>query len=129
MLSACETGVGKAYFGEGVRSIASGFQLAGVDNVLFSQWKVNDETTAVLMERFYHHLKKGNSYSFALHAAQLDFLENSKIDPLKKSPYYWAPFVYYGAQQEERSGGHIFLWWTLGVLLAVFLLWSIKRIL
>ena len=46
VLSACETGIGKLQKGEGAISVARGFQYAGASSVLFSLWKVNDQSTA-----------------------------------------------------------------------------------
>jgi CHAT domain-containing protein len=53
VLSACETGVGKLYKGEGAMSIARGFQYAGAENLLFTLWQINDLSTSQIMESFY----------------------------------------------------------------------------
>ena len=53
VLSACETGIGKLYKGEGPMSIARGFQYAGAQNVLFSLWQINDLSTSQIMQSFY----------------------------------------------------------------------------
>ncbi len=97
VLSACETGIGALAKGEGPLSIARGFQYAGVQNVLFSLWKVNDKTTSLLMQYFYKNLYSSNSKTYGLHTAKLEYLNSPNISNIQKSPYYWAAFVYYGA--------------------------------
>jgi CHAT domain-containing protein len=47
VLSACESGLGRAAGGEGAR---------GARSLVLSLWKVDDEATALLMERFYQNL-------------------------------------------------------------------------
>lgn len=114
VLSACETGLGKLYKAEGAMSVARGFQFAGAQNLLFSLWKVNDYTTSVLMEKFYAHVKSGQSYFEANHQAKLDFLADTAISNTKKSPYYWSAFVYYGSL-ENKTTHHHGLWIILAV--------------
>ena len=106
VLSACETGIGKLYKSEGVMSIARGFQFAGAQNLLFSLWKVNDYTTSVFMGDFYKYIKKNDSYFEANAKAKLDFLKNKNISNTKKSPYYWAAFVYYGSLENKESNNY-----------------------
>jgi CHAT domain-containing protein len=125
VLSACETGIGKLYKAEGAMSIARGFQFSGAQNLLFSLWKVNDFTTSVLMDKFYGNLKKGNSYFDSNHEAKLDFLADGSIPNTKKSPYYWASFVYYGTLDNQPKSNNL-LWISLfGGLIALLLLWKL----
>lgn len=124
VLSACETGIGKLYKSEGAMSVARGFQFAGAQNLLFSLWKVNDFTTSVLMEKFYKNVKNGNSFFESNHQAKLDFLNNETISNAKKSPYYWASFVYYGSLENQSSNTN-FLWISIIVCVVVFALVSL----
>lgn len=92
VLSACETALGKD--GIETTTLARAFANAGVQNLIASLWKVNDESTKILMSRFYDEVNKGNSYVDALHAAQLH-LKNYNGGEFK-SPKYWAPFILIG---------------------------------
>ncbi|MHB1423289.1 MAG: tetratricopeptide repeat protein [Gemmataceae bacterium] len=55
-LSACETALGKYEQGEGFLGFAQALILCGTRSVCLSLWKVDDTTTALLMERFYQNL-------------------------------------------------------------------------
>jgi CHAT domain-containing protein len=125
VLSACETGLGKWYKGEGAMSIARGFQVSGAQNLLLSLWKVNDYTTSKLMDNFYQNIHDGLSFSDANHESKIQFLKDPTISNVKKSPYYWAPFVYYGAVENTKESK---LWlWVLGSLsigMLAFFFWK-----
>ncbi|MES2240223.1 MAG: CHAT domain-containing protein [Bacteroidota bacterium] len=126
VLSACETGIGKLFKGEGAMSIARGFQLAGAQNLLFSLWKVNDYTTSVFMDSFYQNIKKGQSYLEANANAKRDFLKNPNISNAKKSPYYWSAFVYYGDLQSIKES-NTYIFYIFGILISIGLFLIFKR--
>jgi len=91
-LSACETGLGKMAFGEGIVGLTRSFLYAGASNLLVSQWKVNVESTSDMMVDFYDKILSGTPKTQALREAKLSILKNDKF----KNPYYWAPFVLIG---------------------------------
>jgi len=123
VLSACETGIGKLYKAEGAMSVARGFQFAGVQNILFSLWKVNDYTTSVLMDKFYSNVKNGKSYFESTNQAKLDYLADESIPNAKKSPYYWSSFVYYGTLDKKESGNY-WIWVSIvGALFILMIIW------
>ena len=96
-LSACETALGKGYFtetpaGNEFVGLNRAFLSAGGENVLASLWTVNDESTRLLMVRFYGHLRKSGPAE-ALALAQRELRQS---DPRFQAPYYWAAFVLAG---------------------------------
>ncbi len=133
VLSACETGIGKLFKSEGAMSVARGFQFAGAQNLLFSLWKVNDYTTSIFMDSFYQNIKNGQSYIEANANTKRDFLKNKNISNAKKSPYYWAAFVYYGNIKNKHECNYLLFGLVLcavlvgGVLLFKFITKRIKK--
>ncbi|PKV49359.1 tetratricopeptide repeat protein [Aquimarina sp. MAR_2010_214] len=127
VLSACETGVGRLAKGEGPISIGRGFHYAGVENILFSLWKVNDKTTATVMKNFYKNLNHSIPKARAIHRAKLDYLDAENISNAQKSPYYWAAFVYYG--EVEHSYSLNYLWYRIGIVLFILIILLLPKFL
>ncbi|MHC4579805.1 MAG: CHAT domain-containing protein, partial [Planctomycetota bacterium] len=72
VLSACETGLGEVAGGEGVLGLQRAFQVSGARTTVTSLWRVRDEATQLLMQRFYENLwAKGMPKLEALRQAQL----------------------------------------------------------
>ncbi len=94
-LSACESGMGTLHRGEGLMSLARGFYFSGSNAIMSTLWKINDNSTAVVMDHFYSNLSKRHSKSHALQKAQLSFLKANKDTPLSH-PYYWSAFIISG---------------------------------
>lgn len=130
VLSACETGLGKLYPGEGIASLARGFAYAGARSILTTLWRVSDQGSQRLMARFYHHLQAGQRKAAALRAAKLDLLADR---PDYAHPYYWAGYVLQGDEEKLVSGGgSAWGWWLAGAALglglgAVALWWRASR--
>lgn len=95
-LSACETGAGKLSRGEGLLGLSRGFLYAGARNLLVSLWKVNDASTARLMQEFYGNLLEGQSKAEALRNAKLHLIRGHDSNSKFARPYHWAPFVLIG---------------------------------
>jgi len=95
VLSACNTGSGKMIRGEGVMSIARAFASSGSRNIVMSLWQVNDKSTSEIMNFFYRNIAKGEKVGEALRIAKLKYLEKS--DGIKSMPFYWSPFISFGA--------------------------------
>jgi len=90
VLSACETGLGLIQNGEGVYGLQRAIRSAGSQSVLFSLWKVNDQSTKELMDEFYNQLILTNNKRIALKNAQ------QIIRKKYSSPYYWGAFMLNG---------------------------------
>jgi CHAT domain-containing protein/Tfp pilus assembly protein PilF len=111
VLSACETGLGKAAGGEGLLGMQRAFQVAGARSVVASLWKVDDRATQALMAEFYARAwdtKNIISRAEALRQAQLMLLKEGRGRGIGKAsekvpkgetrlpPLYWAAFVLSG---------------------------------
>ena len=112
VLSACDTGSGIYYTGEGVMGLSRGFLLAGSRSVLASLWPIDSESTVKFMMSFYQHLQSGESKSESLRLTQLEFISGKEggtstergvriIDKNQQHakishPFYWASFVLTG---------------------------------
>ena len=94
VLSACNSGNGKLNKGEGIMSLSTGFQYAGVPSVVMTHWDVNDKYSADLIAGFYTYLAKGLEKNMALHRAKLDMI--NKGNAIYSHPYYWAGFTLIG---------------------------------
>ena len=92
VLSACETGVGEIYTGEGVYGLKRAFQQAGAQSVLSTLWSISDTSTSTFMSDFYRRYLGGSQAQQALRDTQLEFIDNKQWS----HPYYWAAFVMVG---------------------------------
>lgn len=93
-LSACRTGTGRIFPGEGAMSLARPFIEAGCNSVIASYWSVDDAASAELVGHFYRYLKAGNSIGHSLTMAKRKLLESKRM--LRPHPYFWAPYVLIG---------------------------------
>lgn len=93
-LSACETGLGQMYRGEGIVSVARAFASAGARSIVQSQWAVSDAQTRRLMELFYQNLKTGLPKDRALQKARSAYLAAYRGE--LAHPYFWAGFILIG---------------------------------
>ncbi|MEK6226534.1 MAG: CHAT domain-containing tetratricopeptide repeat protein [Chloroflexota bacterium] len=91
VLSACESGLGAAYAGEGVFGLRRALLIAGVRTALVTLWRVPDLSTMDLMRNFYGRLAKGEGRAEALRGAQLD------LRARRRDPRHWAGFALIGA--------------------------------
>jgi CHAT domain-containing protein len=89
VLSSCNT----IKFSEGVDAagFVRGLSDAGVPSVVGSLWSADDNSTELLMARFYHYLWVGEGIARALQRAKIDLISSGKADP-----FYWAPFILVG---------------------------------
>lgn len=91
VLSACQTGLGRWYFGDEVAGLQQAFLSAGARSVIASLWMTADDRTADLMGDLYHHMAAGERPAAALAGAQRAAARAGM------PAYYWAPFSAAGA--------------------------------
>ncbi len=95
VLSACQTGIERAYRGEGAIGLARPF-ITSVPVVVASLWPVASDATADLMISFHKHRKQDHvSTVEALRLAQLEMLSHQQ-----PQNYGWAAFVTIGGYAE-----------------------------
>jgi CHAT domain-containing protein/predicted 3-demethylubiquinone-9 3-methyltransferase (glyoxalase superfamily) len=93
-LSACETGRAVVGGVDEVIGLGRGFLYAGAASLLPTLWKVDDASSAELMETFYQALLGEYSKTAALAGAQRAFLARARTSsrPYRVHPYFWAAF-------------------------------------
>jgi len=114
VLTACETGTGKQYDGEGVRSLAHSFAYAGCPSLVMSLWKIDEKVSSAITTRFYELLAQGLPKNVALRQAKLDHLKTAK-DELAL-PYYWAGMVLVGDVAPIRNLHPGMAWWQWALI-------------
>lgn len=95
-LSACETGLGKIYSGEGIVGLSQSCIVSGANSISMSLWQVDEESTTEFMTRFYTQLKANNyDYKKSMNDVKRKFIKG-EAGVAWSLPYFWSPFVYYG---------------------------------
>ena len=91
VLSACETAIGDDRAPLGLAGIAL---KSGARSTVASLWKVNDNATSLLMQRFYKEVAtRQTTKAVALQRAQREILDDPQF---RRHPYFWAPFILVG---------------------------------
>jgi len=86
VLSACDTGLGDIESTEGVFGLQRAFKQAGVDKIIMSLWKIDDDKTVKFMEMFYGYFLNAMPIREA-------FVQTQREIAKSEAPYYWAGFV------------------------------------
>jgi CHAT domain-containing protein len=94
VLSACESGIGKLYKGEGLFSFNRGFAAIGIPSCITNLWLAESESTYNITTLFYKYVAKGLPIDVALQRAKLEFISAASKE--KRLPYYWAVSVLVG---------------------------------
>jgi CHAT domain-containing protein len=84
-LSACSTGIGDYFNGQGMFSVGQAFKSAGAKKVIYTLWDIPDDVTVKFVAEFYSEYFKSFDASLALDSAK------SKLRR-KYPPSYWAAF-------------------------------------
>lgn len=96
ILSACDTGIGKLYGGEGINGLNSAFLVAGSNATMLSLWPVSDAGTALTMQNLFKKVVQQNGNTTeTLNQIKRSFI-NGDFGEAYKHPQFWAPFLYNG---------------------------------
>jgi len=128
VLSACRTGVGKDYQGEGVFSLSRGFMATGVPSVYSTLWDVADQDAYALSHQILQAASKQVPLDLALQQAQINWLR--KADRSKQLPSAWAGIILLGSSNPlpPEPANQVWLWYLLILLAGVGVwLWEKKR--
>jgi CHAT domain-containing protein len=99
-VSACESGRGRFYKGEGVMGFARAFMFAGAPRVVVSLWKVDDAATTALMTEFYRLWNpRDGSPGIAAATALTRAQAHVRADPRWAHPRFWAGWALWGLPQ------------------------------
>lgn len=118
-LSACQSNIGPLAIGEGVLGFGRAFRAAGAGGVVASLWSLNDRAAADITASFYEHLAAGQPKPLALHQAQMDYLRRDDLPGYLKSPYYWAPLIYYGDAEALPVQSNKYVWEVIVTLVLI----------
>jgi CHAT domain-containing protein len=97
VLSACDTGRGDVQPGQGVHGLRRSLVVAGAETVVMSLWKVNDDSTRLLMDAYYRNLLVGQGRASALSEAM------RSLRASRPHPHDWAPFIALGSNAPLRA--------------------------
>jgi CHAT domain-containing protein len=129
VLSACETGNGRFYRGEGVFSFNRGFAAMGIPASVSNLWSVDNNATYRITELFYQYLSKGLPADLALQKAKLDFIATAGTLE-QQLPYYWAASIVIGKSDAIYHPRPSPWWWIAGsavILLLAFLAFRLYK--
>lgn len=98
VLSACESGLGKADRGEGLLGLPHAFLNAGASSVLTTLWPILDNETLVKFTQDFYQSYCNNQKD---PAESLQIAQQKMRERGLTSPYYWAGFVLMGEPNTE----------------------------
>lgn len=108
MLSACRTGIGKEYKGEGVYSLSRGFFGTGVPSIYSTLWDIIDVDAYSISNMILALVKKKAPLDIALQNAQKDWLKNA--DQNKQLPHAWAGIILLGDSASLSEESNFKMW-------------------
>ena len=126
ILTACETGKPTYQAGEGMISLAHAFNYAGSESILTSLWKIDEQSSAIIISLFYKYIDKGWAKDEALQQAKLDYIASAEGRTLH--PQYWAGLVLIGDTAPiELSSTPNYLFWILATLTLLVVIYILRK--
>jgi|GEM_PF-4083814 len=117
ILSACYSGKGKIYSGEGIRNLTRSFIYSGSKNVIASLWAASDNSNSSIMNDFLEEISNGTSLSASLSTAKRNYL--STASPAYKHPSYWGNLILTGMNNSGHRYGITYLFLAIGGALLI----------
>ncbi|HBB93288.1 MAG: hypothetical protein A2X22_13730 [Bacteroidetes bacterium GWF2_49_14] len=129
ILNACNTAIGDHQPGEGIMSMARGFQFAGASSLITTLWPIDDRASARISSLFYKNLRKGMDRREALQSAKNNYLDESPMN--LSSPFFWASLVLFGDTEKlTTDNGLSKMYLPAGLILLstlIFGLWLYRK--
>ena len=125
ILSACHSGGGEVFKGEGIRSLARSFLYAGSKSVISSLWEASDVSNEEIMSSLLGGISKGNTIHQSLNQAKRDYLKNAP--PYAQHPAYWGNMVYVGINEKSSSSKWPYILLSFALIAFVFVFYKFKK--
>ncbi|MDG5490554.1 CHAT domain-containing protein [Psychroserpens sp. SPM9] len=127
ILTACETGKPTYQAGEGMISLAHAFNYAGSESMLTSLWKIDEQSSAQIIQSFYRYIKKGLPKDEALQKAKLDYITTAK--GRTAAPQYWAGLVLIGDTSPItlNNSSNLVFWLGLAIVIIILIVIRIRK--
>jgi CHAT domain-containing protein len=93
VLSACRSGLGRLFWGEGLFGLPRAFEMAGARTVVMTLWKIDDIAMRDIMERLYRYRLSGCSTVDAIRRAQLERLREQRRRLNRIHPVLWGGVI------------------------------------
>lgn len=126
LLGACESGVGYKSR-EGTINLARAFTAIGVKSMLLASWKIDEKSSAQIIDSFLKYLDSGCTKSEALQKAKLDYLASAS--PRMANPLYWAGLNITGNNETITLHQNNYWWWVLGLFVLSGIVFSVFKFL
>lgn len=128
VLTACETGRPSFFPGNGMISMAHAFNYAGSKSILMGLWKIDEQSTTMIVDHFYNKLAEGLPKDIALQQAKIEYLNSARGRMLH--PKYWAGLVIMGdvSPVQLSSPSNLLLYIvSIGILIVLLVNWYDNR--
>lgn len=127
VLSACASGDGQRFIGEGTLGFGQSLLRNGARTVVQTLWPVDDRATSEVLDFMHQRLSHGSSVAAALAEAKREYVYGHTDDGLA-NPFYWSGIVVSGSDARRHDGWRGW-WWLLAAPIAafVYLRWRRSR--
>jgi CHAT domain-containing protein/tetratricopeptide (TPR) repeat protein len=93
VLSACATGVGDVFPGEGLLGLRRVFQIAGARTLITSLWPVDDDARRWMTALYRARLVEKKSTQDSVRTATLTVLRDLRSEGKATHPFFWGPWI------------------------------------